>query len=97
MTAGSGFESGFLAAISNEREFAAALDEFDALILSEPGTPPGRRFDELVQLIDEYTARRSGYALPPRDRRHEGPPRGNVVTLQQRIGKPRQVLHHSPG
>lgn len=90
-------EAGFLVAISDEREYSAALDEFDSLIMSEPGTPPGRRFDELVQLIDEYTVRRSGYALPPRGRRQDETPRGNVVTLQQRIGKSRQVFHRTPG
>jgi hypothetical protein len=89
-------EAGVLVAISNEREYSAALDEFDSLILSEPGTPPGRRFDELVQLIDEYAARRGGDALPPRDRRQDERPRGNVVTLQQRIGKSRQVFQHAP-
>jgi hypothetical protein len=89
-------EAGFVVAISDEREYAAALDEFDTLILSEPGTPPGRRFVELVRLIDEYTARRGGHALPPPGRPQDQPPRGNVVTLQQRIGKPRQVLHHAP-
>lgn len=91
-------EAGLVAAISNERDYAAALDEFDALILSEPGTPPGRRFVELVRLIDEYALRSSGSALPPpgRRQRQDRPPRGNVVTLQQRIGKPRQVLHHAP-
>jgi hypothetical protein len=89
-------EAGFIVEISNEREYAAALDEFDALILSEPRTPPGRRFVELVRLIDEYALRRSGSALPPPGRRQDQPARGNVVTLQQRIGKPRQVLHHAP-
>jgi hypothetical protein len=89
-------EAGVLVAISNEREYSAALDEFDSLILSEPGTPPGRRFVELVRLIDEYTARRGGYALPARDRRQDERPVDNVVRLQQRIGKSRQVLQHSP-
>ncbi len=53
-----------LFAIRDERDYAAALDEFDGLVLSEPGTPPGRRFDELVRLIDEYACRRSGYVGP---------------------------------
>jgi len=55
-----------LFAVRDERDYAAALDEFDSLVLSEPGTPPGRRFDELVQLIDEYACRRSGYVRPRR-------------------------------
>jgi len=67
-------------------------DELDALVLAEPGTPPGRRFNELVRLIDEYAARRSGFGLPPRGNRHN-----NVVTLQERIGKSRQILQRSPG
>ena len=52
-----------LFAIDDEHDYAAALDELDDLVLSEPGTPPGRRFNELVQLIDEYAARRGGYVL----------------------------------
>jgi hypothetical protein len=55
-----------LFAIRDERDYTAALEEFDSLVLSEPGTPPGRRFDELVHLIDEYAARRSGYVGPRR-------------------------------
>ena len=55
-----------LFAIRDEHDYAVALDELDGLVLSEPGTPPGRRFDELVQLIDEYACRRSGYVRPRR-------------------------------
>ena len=87
-------QESILLAVRNERDYAAALDEFDALVLAEPGTPPGRRFDELVRLIDEYTARCSGYSLP---RRQDKLPRGNVVPLQERIGKSSQVLQRSPG
>jgi antitoxin component HigA of HigAB toxin-antitoxin module len=90
-----------LFAIRDERDYTAALEEFDNLVLSEPGTPPGRRFDELVHLIDEYATRRSGYVCSRR---------GVVVSmttpacadarrtssLQQRIGKTRQVLHRPP-
>ena len=90
-------QEGLLLAVRDECDYAAALDELDGLVLAEPGTPPGRRFDELVRLIDEYTARRSGYPLPPSGRRQDGPPRGNVVMLQERIGKSRQVLQRSPG
>lgn len=86
---------GILLAIRNENDHQAALEELDGLVLAEPGTPPGRRFDELVHLIDEYAARRSGYMLPPP--RQDAPPRSNVISLQQRIGKPRQILHRSPG
>jgi hypothetical protein len=42
---------------------AAALDELEALMLADLGTPGGRRFDELVILIEEYEARRDGYDL----------------------------------
>ncbi|MEO8753051.1 MAG: hypothetical protein ABI624_10260 [Casimicrobiaceae bacterium] len=54
-----------LTVIRNPQDYAAALDELDDLVLAEPGTPPGRRFDEIVRLIDEYEARRSGYILHP--------------------------------
>lgn len=57
-------------ALRDERDYAAALDELDDLALSEPGTPPGRRFDELVLLIEEYEARQHRYRLLPRWRRH---------------------------
>lgn len=40
--------------ISSERDYAAALDELDRLMLCDPDTPSGRRFDELVALIDAY-------------------------------------------
>lgn len=52
-----------LSAIRDDRDFAAALDELDDLMFSVPGTPPGRRFDELVLLIENYDARRNGYLL----------------------------------
>jgi hypothetical protein len=42
-----------------ETEFAylAALGELEALMETDPDTPAGRRFDELVALIDDYEAR----------------------------------------
>jgi hypothetical protein len=43
--------------------YVAALDELEDLMLADPGTPGGRRFDELVVLIEEYEARRDGYDL----------------------------------
>jgi hypothetical protein len=89
--------AGILFAIRDERDYAAALDEFDSLVLAEPGTPPGRRFDELVRLIDEYAVRRKRAVASPRLRGQDAHPRSdNVVTLQQRIGKPRQVLQGPP-
>jgi hypothetical protein len=81
--------------VRNEDDYAAALDEFDALVLAEPGTPPGRRFNELVRLIDEYAAQQSGYALLPRGHLNDRP-RNNVVPLQERVGKPRQIFQRSP-
>lgn len=41
-------------AITSYREYLSALTELDALMLCDPGTPAGRRFDELVALIDAY-------------------------------------------
>ncbi len=54
-----------LTVIRNPQEYDLAVAEFDALVLAEPGTPAGRRFNEIVRLIDEYEARRSGYTLHP--------------------------------
>ena len=71
-------------AIRSEDDYAAALAEFDGLALSEPGTPPGRRFDALVQLIDEYAARRSGYLLLPRGRRQLTQPRASTAKAASR-------------
>ena len=47
----------------DDTAYVAALDELEDLMLAEPGTPAGRRFDELTVLIDEYEARRDGYDL----------------------------------
>ena len=49
--------------LADDAAYAAALDEFDDLMLAEPGTPAGRRFDELTILIEEYEARRDGYDI----------------------------------
>lgn len=40
--------------ISSERDYAAALGELDRLMLCDPDTPSGRRFDELVALIEAW-------------------------------------------
>ena len=45
--------------------YAAALDELEELMLSDPDTPSGRRFDELVALIEEYEARNWPAEVPP--------------------------------
>ena len=50
-------------ALEDERAYRAALDELEGLMLAEPGTPGGTRFDELARLIEEYEARRDGYDL----------------------------------
>jgi len=50
-------------ALADERAYIAALDELDDLLLADPDTPAGRRFDELVRLIEDYEARRDGYDL----------------------------------
>lgn len=49
--------------LADQAAYAAALDELEDLMLADPGTPGGRRFDELVVLIEEYEARRDGYDL----------------------------------
>ncbi len=40
--------------ISTERDYVAALNELDDLMLCDPDTPAARRFDELVALIDAW-------------------------------------------
>ena len=49
--------------LDGETAYVAALDELEDLMLADPGTPGGRRFDELVILIEEYEAQRNGYVL----------------------------------
>ena len=51
------------ASLTSEAAYAAALDELEDLMLADPGTPGGQRFDELVDLIEEYEAQRDGYDL----------------------------------
>lgn len=55
--------------IADAAAYAAAVDELGRLAVADPGTPAGRRFEELVRLIEEYDALRGGYALLPRARR----------------------------
>jgi antitoxin component HigA of HigAB toxin-antitoxin module len=43
--------------LDSEAAYQAALDELEELMVTDPDTPAGRRFDELVELIDEYEAR----------------------------------------
>ncbi len=49
--------------LTSAAAYVAALDELEDLTLADPGTPGGRRFDELVTLIEEYEAERDGYDL----------------------------------
>jgi hypothetical protein len=49
--------------IGDDSQYCAALDELEDLMLADPGTPAGQRFDELVRLIEEYEVRRAGYDL----------------------------------
>ena len=43
--------------LDNEAAYLAALDELEELMATDPDTPAGRRFDELVALIEAYEAR----------------------------------------
>jgi antitoxin component HigA of HigAB toxin-antitoxin module len=43
--------------IATESDYVAAIDELESLMLADPDTPAGVRFDELVALIEEYEAR----------------------------------------
>ncbi len=43
--------------LDSEAAYRAALDELEELMATDPDTPAGRRFDELVALIDDYEAR----------------------------------------
>lgn len=43
--------------LQSETAYYAALDELDALMATDPASPTGHRFDELIALIDEYEAR----------------------------------------
>ena len=49
--------------LRDESQYCAALDELEDLMLADPGTPAGLRFDELVRLIEDYEVRRDGYDL----------------------------------
>jgi hypothetical protein len=47
--------------LRNDADYAAALAEFDAVCLADPGTPESRRFAEIVDLIDVYTLTRGDH------------------------------------
>ena len=46
-------------------DYLAALDELDALLASDPDTPAGHRFDELVALVEAWEARHDPVDAPP--------------------------------
>lgn len=43
--------------LQSEAAYLAALDELDSLLATDPDTPTGHRFDELVNLIEAWEAR----------------------------------------
>ena len=43
--------------LDTEAAYYAALDELDQLMSIDPDTPAGHRFDELLELIDDYESR----------------------------------------
>lgn len=45
------------AGLASDADYVAALDELEALLLADADTPAGRRFDDLVGLIEDYEAR----------------------------------------
>ncbi len=49
--------------LHDDGEYALAIHELEELLLADPDTPAGRRFDELVALIEEFDARRDGYVF----------------------------------
>jgi antitoxin component HigA of HigAB toxin-antitoxin module len=57
------------APLADEQAYAKALDELEDLFLAESGTPEARRFDVLVDLIEQYEARQRVYLLGTRHRR----------------------------
>lgn len=53
--------------ITTYSEYQAALCELDELMLSDPDTPAGKRFGELVALIDAYElSRETTYVTNPK-------------------------------
>lgn len=52
------------ARLDTESAYLAALDELEDLMATDPDTPTGRRFDELVALIEDYEARHCEHGAP---------------------------------
>lgn len=46
--------------LREERDYWAALAEFDEVCLAAPGSPEAGRFAQVVDLIDAYTLERDG-------------------------------------
>ena len=44
--------------LHDDVEYAAAIHELEQLLLADPESSEGRRFDELIALIEEFDARR---------------------------------------
>jgi HTH-type transcriptional regulator/antitoxin HigA len=51
--------------LQSEAAYLAALDELDSLLATDPDTPAGHRFDELVTLIEAWEARHHTTPLTP--------------------------------
>ncbi len=56
--------------LRDREEYHAALHELEELFLCEPNSPAGRRFDQLVAMIDEFDCRREGGQSPQQDCGH---------------------------
>jgi antitoxin component HigA of HigAB toxin-antitoxin module len=50
--------------LHSESDYRAAVGEMRDLIMADPETPAGRRFDELLRRIEEYEDSQ-GLAAPP--------------------------------
>ena len=46
-------------------DYEAALNELEELFLSDPDTPAGRRFDELIALVEEFDRRSDAEHMLP--------------------------------
>lgn len=69
MAHASRYRPALAAPLRDDHDYARALDELEDLFLSESGTPEAQRFDELVQLIEDYEARQQVFLLGARTRR----------------------------
>ena len=65
--------------LAADSDYLAALDELEELMLCDPDTPAGRRFDELVALIEDYEERHWPSELPGAREAHAPRPRYAVT------------------